>query len=77
LSVRAVERLARDVGPARVTRLRQPDPELSRFEDRLRRRFGTQVRIHRRAGRGRLEIEFYNQDDLERILDSLDVLSQG
>jgi ParB family chromosome partitioning protein len=76
LSVRAVERLARD--PVRKPpRQQRQDPELVRFEDRLRQRFGTQVRIKRQGQRGKLEIEFYNQEDLERILDSLEVLSQG
>jgi ParB family chromosome partitioning protein len=74
LSVRAVEQLSQ--GPRRKTsRSRRIDPELQPFEDRLRRRFATQVRILRRGHRGRLEIEFYNQDDLERILEELNVLS--
>ena len=76
LSVRAVERLARQ--PARrASNRRRVDPELERYEDRLRRRFGTQVRIARRGQRGRVEIEFYSSEDLERILDELDVLTQG
>jgi ParB family chromosome partitioning protein len=50
------------------------EAELLPFEDRLRHRFATQVRIRRRKGRGRVEIEFYNPDDLERILGLLGVL---
>ncbi len=76
MSVRAVEKLARETEP-KASRLRRVDPELVRFEDRLRQRFATQVRITRRGHRGKLEIEFYNQEDLERILDELNVLSQG
>jgi ParB family chromosome partitioning protein len=76
LSVRAVERLARDP-ERRPPRQRRADPEIERFENRLRERFGTQARINRRGARGKIEIEFYNADDLERILDVLGVLSQG
>jgi ParB family transcriptional regulator, chromosome partitioning protein len=50
------------------------DPELAPFIQRLRHRFGTQVAIHRHNGRGKVEIEFYNQEDLERILEVLAVL---
>ncbi len=79
LSVRAVERLVKSlVQPKSKVRARPPQgSEFARFEDRLRQRFATKVRIAQRRGRGRIEIEFYNQDDLERILGELQVLSQG
>jgi len=37
----------------------------------LSRRFGTKVRINRKGKRGKLEIEFYSNDDLDRILTML------
>jgi len=42
----------------------------------LRRRFATQVRIAPQAGseRGQIEIEYYNETDLERLLEILGVL---
>jgi ParB family chromosome partitioning protein len=73
LPVRAVERLVQGVPKRRPIRARQ-ETELMPFEDRLRHRFATQVHIRRRSGRGRIEIEFYNADDLERILDLLGAL---
>jgi len=74
LSVRAVERIAQAAPRRRPPRTQPQDAELFPFEERLRRRFGTQVRIHRRNGRGRIEIEFYNATDLERILEELGAL---
>jgi hypothetical protein len=43
-------------------------PALSGWEDRLRQAYGTQVRIVGGTARGRVEISYYNEDDLERIL---------
>lgn len=76
LSVRAVERLVQGTARRRPARHR-PDPELFPFEERLRRRFATQVRIRRRMGRGRIEIEFYSSEDLERILEEMAVLQDA
>jgi ParB family chromosome partitioning protein len=71
LSVRAVEELGRagksaTRGPAR--RARTPkDPNLQRVVDQLRRRLQTQVRIQGDASRGRVEIEYFGGEDLQRI----------
>ncbi|MEW6755063.1 MAG: ParB/RepB/Spo0J family partition protein [Candidatus Latescibacterota bacterium] len=49
-----------------------PDPHIAEFEERLRHRLGTGVAIRRTsARRGRVEVEFYDDDDLERILELL------
>jgi len=39
--------------------------------DDLSRRFGTKVQIKRRGQKGKVEIEFYNNDDLDRLLSLL------
>jgi ParB family chromosome partitioning protein len=39
--------------------------------DNLSRYFGTKVQIKRRGQRGKVEIEFYNNDDLNRLIDLL------
>jgi hypothetical protein len=46
------------------------------WTNELRRRFATQVRIVPQAGseRGQIEIEYYNETDLERLLEILGVL---
>ncbi len=71
LSVRAVEELGRTGKSAtrgRARRVRTPkDPNLQRVVDQLRRRLQTQVRIQGDASRGRIEIEYFGGEDLQRI----------
>ena len=47
------------------------DPQLDLFEERLQHRFGTSVRIQSQANKGRIEIAFYDDADLERVLELL------
>lgn len=63
---------ARKSSPAAAP-IRVIDPNLRAAEAKLRRRFGTQVRIvSAKAGSaGRIEIEFYSADDLSRLYDLL------
>lgn len=50
----------------------QPDAHLAAMEDALRRKFGTRVRITANKDyRGKIELEFYSLEELERILDLL------
>jgi ParB family chromosome partitioning protein len=49
------------------------DPHVARVEDKLREKFGTKVQLRYSQGKGALEIAFYNDDDLERILQILNV----
>jgi ParB family chromosome partitioning protein len=53
----------------------EPDPEtlqIRDYEDQLRRRLGTQVRIRHRSGRGgRIEIAYFSDEELERLLSLL------
>jgi len=74
LSVRATERLVRarlEHRPTKVSRAASEpaDANVRAAETRLRRRFGTQVRIVRAKGgtAGRIELEFYNSSDLDRL----------
>jgi ParB family chromosome partitioning protein len=38
------------------------------LQDKLRQHLGTHVTIHHGPKRGRIEIEYYGDDDLQRIL---------
>lgn len=74
LSVRATERIVRDradEGPRRKAKsTAEPgDANVRAAETRLRRQFGTKVRIVRIKGgtAGRIELEFYNAADLDRL----------
>jgi ParB family chromosome partitioning protein len=44
------------------------DPHLVALETKVRERFGTKVQLRYRQGKGSLEIKFFNDKDLERIL---------
>jgi ParB family chromosome partitioning protein len=71
LSVREVERLvreAREAGERPGPGLPRP-PARSEAEEALRHHFQTPVAIKRSRRGGRVEIRFYNDEDLDRILD--------
>jgi ParB family transcriptional regulator, chromosome partitioning protein len=77
LSVRQVEQLTSKTGNAGGSKggTATPavlDPNLQMVETNLRRRLGTKVSL-RPSGenKGKIEIEYYNLEDLERIIDSL------
>ena len=71
LSVRAAEDLAQASGATRPRKARAPrpssDPNLQRLIDGLRQRLQTRVRIQGQAARGRIEIEYFGADDLQRL----------
>jgi len=50
-----------------------PDVHVANLENRLRERFGTKVQLRYRAGKGALDIRFYSDDELERILQIMGV----
>jgi len=79
LSVRAVERLARQIGEKkeeadapRPDPIRQVDPHVEAVTDQLRRIYGTRVSIHnKKGGAGKIELDYFSSDELERLLDLL------
>lgn len=73
LSVREVEALARGGRRRRKTGRRRPteDPVTRDLEERLQRLFGTLVRIERMGNEGTIRIEYYSQEDLDRVLELL------
>jgi ParB family chromosome partitioning protein len=76
LSVRKVEQLVRTRllsgrKPRAEQSRRRHEPFLISVEEEMQRRLGTAVRIIRRGKKGRVEIDFYTDGDLERILEVL------
>jgi ParB family chromosome partitioning protein len=71
LSVRAAEELGRSLAgpaPGRKAQPRPtPDPEQRRLVDLLRQRFQARVRVQGDGRRGRIEIEYFGEEDLKRI----------
>lgn len=46
---------------------------ISRIEDKLREKFGTKVRLKYTHGKGALEVSFFSDDELQRVLEVLQV----
>jgi len=72
LSVRQAEKLAASPKPRKSKKKTDKDADVALLEDDLRRQLGTKVTV-RQTGKhkGKIEIEYYSLDDLERILDRL------
>ena len=82
LSVRDAERLTKEWNKApesggirenvsRETTVVKQDPNILEVESHLRQLLGTKVSLVKNKDRGRIEIEFYSDDDLDRILSVL------
>ena len=75
MSVREAEALARRLAKPRTTRdkraSRGVDPDLVDVVERLRATLGTKVDVARRKRGGRITIEFYSDDDFQRLYELL------
>ncbi len=49
------------------------DANLSRLEDKLRDKFGTKVHLKYNQGKGAVEISFFSEDELQRVLEILNI----
>jgi len=79
LSVRATEELVASLqkgssaSAAKGGSAATPDVHVEALRNKLTEKLGTKVTLSYRKGKGALKIHFYNDDDLERILDLLGV----
>lgn len=77
LSVRDIEKLVKSIGkPAKEKKEKEKNESLEAvyqdIQEKLKQRLGTKVAVSGKGdGAGKIEIEFYSHDDLERILDAL------
>jgi len=73
LSVRETETLAKkwSTGAKKKIVHHKRDPQIEALQEKLIRSLGTKVRIHHKGKRGKIEIEYYSLDELERLLDIL------
>jgi ParB family chromosome partitioning protein len=78
LSVRETERIASGIKPEKAIsspktkKSELKDPHTRQLEEELRRKLGTQVKVlPRSAKKGKIEIEYYSLEDLDRILSLL------
>lgn len=72
LSVRETERLAAEIGkPKKKPAKRAKNPNVSRVEEELKEVLGTKININQNGSKGKIEIEFFSKDELERLIDML------
>lgn len=78
LSVRQIEKLARENKETRgrkSTRSKSKSPDVMRVEEDLKEILGTKVNLNQRGKKGKIEIEFYSREDLDRLIELLKTLS--
>ena len=78
LSVRQIEKLARENKETRgrkSTRSKSKSPDVIRVEEDLKEILGTKVNLNQRGKKGKIEIEFYSREDLDRLIELLKTLS--
>lgn len=71
LNVRQAEAMAKDMQKEKKEKSKTVsayDIEIDRIQSRLEQGLGTKVKIKHGAKRGKIEIEYYGNDDLERIM---------
>ncbi len=77
LSVRETEELVKKLksknNNKKKRQINEKDPIIVEIEDLLRKKFGTKVQIDKGRKKGKIQIEYYGQEDLDRILDLLNV----
>ena len=75
LSVRATENLAKKISEENIKeipkKVKEKDVFIVDVEERLRNIFGTKVNISKGKKKGKIEIEYYNEDELNNIVSML------
>ena len=76
LNVREIEKLIKDMSKEQANKEKKiitENPFYNDIKDRLEVYFGTKVVVSNKKDKGKIEIEYYSEDDLQRILDILNV----
>lgn len=77
LSVRDLEKLIKQLANKKEEKKkesqREIDPYYKDAVDRMQNHFGTKVNISSKANKGKIEIEYYSNEDLQRILDIMEL----
>lgn len=73
LSVRQIEKLAQEGGKSSAKKKprKTKSADEKRVEMELREALGTKVTLQRKGARGKIEIEFFNGEEMERLIDLL------
>ena len=75
LSVRELEKLIRNASlkSEKNEKNEELNPYYKDIRDRLQNYFGTKVNLSSKKNKGKIEIEYYSKEDLERILDIINL----
>ena len=77
LSVRELERLVKKIVEGKnkeeKNMVEELNPYYKEIKTQLQNYFGTKVNISNRNNKGKIEIEYYSEDDLQRILDIINI----
>jgi ParB family chromosome partitioning protein len=73
LSVRQIEQISSRRLKTHKAHPRIQDNDIKSLEEKLQNHLGTKVRIHHGKKRGKVEIEYYSLEDLERLLKLLGI----
>lgn len=71
LSVRETEALLKSIENKKPIKKKINNPLYTEIEENLRSILGTKVKIFNNKNKGKIEIEYYSQDDLDRIITML------
>jgi len=75
LSVRATEKMVADLGKSKKRpAAKVKNPDVAKVEEDLKTVLGTKVKINQSGKKGRIEIEYYSRDELERLIELLKTL---
>jgi len=66
-------RAARSPGDTKTPAIVPINSNIGRLEEKLREKFGTKVQLKYTKGKGALEISFFSDDELQRVLEILNV----
>lgn len=78
LSVRQIEKLSKETkAPAKKPAAKtKKTADEKRVEEDLKNALGTRVNLNRKGKKGKIEIEFYSSDELERLIEMLKSLAE-
>ena len=83
LSVRDTEKIVKDLQkPKKEEKKKEADPQMEviyqQLEERIKSIVGTKVAIqHKNKNKGKIEIEYYSQAELERLIDLFESIKES
>lgn len=78
ISVREIEKLIKELGNNKKKNSQKKSgktPDVKRLEEDLKQIMGTKVSLNQKGKKGRIEIEYYSREELERLIELLKSLA--